>query len=232
MIDGKIAYSGSMNIVTSTTFKPWHEDIPCWVDMMIRVEGAAAIGLQYCFVKDWYLETGEYLGPTKKYAPIPQNDHIFDSALIQTIPTGVTLRKGHIYDAYLNFIFNARNRITITSPYLPAPEELIRALCLAAQKGVGSNIITTSTNDAKVVQMASEFNYKRLHEAGVNIFLYKPGLLHAKSLVIDNNLSMVGSLNFDERSFFINFEICNFVYDEQFTAKIDKLHRAYQKASM
>ena len=48
VIDGKVAYSGSMNIVTSTTFKPWHEDIPCWVDMMIRVEGAAAIGLQYC----------------------------------------------------------------------------------------------------------------------------------------------------------------------------------------
>ena len=219
-----------MNIVTSTTFKPWHEDIPCWVDMMIRVEGAAAISLQYCFVKDWYLETGEYLGPSKKYAPILQTDQIFASALVQTVPTGMTLRKGHICDAYLNFIYNAKNRITITSPYLPAPEELIRALCLAAKKGVEVNIITTSTNDAKVVQMASEFNYKRLYEAGVNIFLYKPGLLHAKSLVIDSNLSMVGSLNFDERSFFINFEICNFVYDELFTSKVDNLHKAYKKS--
>lgn len=226
-IDHEIAYTGSMNLVDSSCFKPWH-DIGGWIDTTIRVEGDAARELDLVFYGDWYLETGKIIKPPKA---VSNAKSTLADNFIQIVPTGRNVPKHHIQEIFLNIIYSAKRRVTLTSPYLIPSESLINALCTAARRGVEVNLITTEKSDAKIVQLASEYNYSTLFNSGVNIYLYKNGLLHSKTLTCDDDISMVGSLNLDMRSFFINFEICNFVYGKSFLTSLKDLQYSYIRRS-
>jgi cardiolipin synthase len=232
-IDGEIAYTGSMNLVDSTSFKPWH-DLGGWTDAVIRFKGSAAKKIDFIFKGDWFLETGEF--PEWNDA----NSESINPSLIenrpnqypvQLVPPGRNIPKSHIHDVYLDLIYGAEKEITLTSPYLIPSDGLTNALSTAAKKGVTVNLITTKKSDAKVVQLASEFHYRELFNSGVNIFLFSNALLHAKTLTVDSEISMVGSLNLDMRSFYINFEICPFIYSKEFNTKLKILQTSYQNQS-
>lgn len=264
-IDRKISYTGSMNLVDSSSYGPWLK-LGGWVDACIRLEGDAARILDFVFCWDWYLETEDKIGEQQNLALNPSESNslphksqsetttkrpdppattrtnniegqvhssndVKRKTAIQIVPTGRNLSRNHIHDIFLNFIFKANHKITITTPYLVPTDGLLSALCSAGKRGVEVNIIVPAKSDDKIVQLASEASYNTLVRAGVNLYQYQGGLLHAKTLTFDNKISMVGSLNMDTRSFYINFEICPFIYDEKFTLKLTALQNTYIEAS-
>lgn len=235
-IDQCIAYTGSMNMVDSRHYAPWSK-LGGWIDAVIRVENDSARALEFVFAWDWFLETGEYVHPPVKSNPqllnnrLPSIDFEKKSA-IQILPTGRNLTRNHIHNIFLNLIFRANKQITITTPYLVPTDGLLSALCSAAKRGVDVRVIVPKVSDTYVVSLASKTSYPTLLKAGVKIFLYEKGLLHAKTLSFDEKVSMVGSLNLDTRSFYINFEICPIIYSPAFTKKLIELQRQYERDSL
>ena len=230
VIDGRIAYSGSMNIVESSKFKPWHK-LSKWVDMTIKVCDGPAESLNNIFVDDWFVETGQRLNPKvgrkKAVGSSMKIGHDIGSELIQFVPTGFDTPRDHLLNVVLTVIYQASETVTITSPYFCPPDLLIKALCSAAMRDVKVCVVTTSKSDAKLVKLASEYNFNELTNAGVDIFLFQKGMLHSKTLTADNKISMIGSPNFDCRSFSINFELSSWVFGETFNKKLKKLQSEY-----
>ena len=228
--DNKIAYTGSMNLVDSNSFKPWH-NLGNWIDAVIRFEGPAASKLDKIFCDDFFLETGNHIhrDTYQLNASLIELDKPID--VMQLIPAGRNIPRGHMHSIYLMLLYVAKKQITISSPYLIPSDGIVAALCTAAKRGINVRLITTKRSDAKVVQLASEFHYQELHDAGVKIYLYAGALLHAKTLTVDDDFSMVGSLNLDMRSFYINFEICPFIFGKRFAAKLLGLQETYIKSS-
>ncbi|MGI6181727.1 MAG: phospholipase D-like domain-containing protein, partial [Agathobaculum sp.] len=107
---------------------------------------------------------------------------------------------------YLQIIHNAKKYVYITTPYLVLDNEMITALTIAAQSGVDVRVLTPGIPDKKLVYMITRSYYQQLHRAGVKIYEYRPGFLHAKSIVSDDDTAVVGTINMDFRSFFLHFE--------------------------
>ena len=108
----------------------------------------------------------------------------------------------------------------ITTPYLILDNEMITALTLAAQSGVDVRIVTPGIPDKKQVYMLTRSYYQQLHRAGVKIYEYRPGFLHAKSIVSDDDTAIVGTINMDYRSFFLHFECATCFYNSSVVAAV------------
>ena len=126
---------------------------------------------------------------------------------------------------------DAREELTITTPYFGPDDGLIQALMAAAGRAVKVTLIVPKLNDSALVAWSSRSYYSDLMSAGVNIAEFDGGLLHTKSLMIDGRIAIFGSVNFDQRSLRLNFEISLIVYDEQFCATLEKLHQSYLEKS-
>jgi len=124
-------------------------------------------------------------------------------------------------------IFQARHRVVITSPYFVPDEAMMLALRLAAQGGLDVRLIMPAKSDHPLVRAAAEFYCEQLMRFGVQIHLFQKGLLHAKTLVIDDELAMFGSANYDIRSFDLNFELNLFVHAEQAVQDMHRLQQSY-----
>ena len=121
---------------------------------------------------------------------------------------------------YLQIIHNARKYVYITTPYLVLDNEMITALTIAAQSGVDVRILTPGIPDKKLVYMITRSYYQQLHRAGVKIYEYRPGFLHAKTIVSDDDTAVVGTINMDFRSFFLHFECATCFYNSSVVAAV------------
>ncbi len=122
---------------------------------------------------------------------------------------------------------DAREEITITTPYFGPDDGLLQALMAAAARGVKVTLIVPKLNDSTLVAWSSKSFYEDLMNSGVNIAEFHGGLLHTKSLLIDKRIAIFGSVNFDQRSLRLNFEISLIVYNTDFCAKLEKLIESY-----
>jgi cardiolipin synthase A/B len=228
IIDGKVAYTGSLNLVDPRYFKQ-DSGVGQWVDSMVRVEGPAVEALAITFVSDWELETGE--GPEKL------QDHIDSCALriveergtaaVQVIPSGPEFRPDAIYKILNTTIYSAQRELVLTSPYFVPDESLLTALTSAANRGVEVTLIVPKHVDSRLVRFASQAHQGDLLAAGVRIFLFDGGLLHTKSVTVDGRISLFGSLNLDPRSIWLNFEITLGVFNQAFTQELRALQQSY-----
>ena len=129
-------------------------------------------------------------------------------------------------------IFSARESISITSPYFVPSQNIADALCTAALRGVDVTLILPRKNDSLMVGWASRTLFEELLAAGVKIYMFEGGLLHTKSVLIDNKLSLVGTVNMDMRSFLLNYEVTMAVEDEEFANEVNLLHEGYLNNAM
>lgn len=225
VIDGELAYTGSMNLVDPRFFKQ-DAGVGQWIDAMARLRGPAVEGLAGTFLADWELETGiglERLRETGDFHPVAAAG----PAVVQVLPSGPASRLDAIQDVLLTAIYSARRELIVTTPYFVPGEALVSAIASAARRGVDVKLIVPAHVDSLLVRLASQAHRGDLVAAGVHVLEFAGGLLHTKSVTIDGELSLFGSLNLDPRSLNLNFEITLAVYDAAFTAELRTLQRSY-----
>ena len=225
VIDGEVGYTGSLNMVDPRYFKQG-AGVGQWVDAMVRVRGPVVEGLGVTFLEDWELDTGEGLDQLRKTADVRALDEVGEAA-IQVVPSGPVTDSHAIQQVLLMAIYSARRELVLTSPYFVPDELLLTALVSAASRGVDVTLIVPAKVDSLLVRYASQAHKIDLLEAGVKIAMFEGGLLHTKSISVDGEFSLFGSLNLDPRSLWLNFEITLAAYDQHFTSKLRDLQERY-----
>ncbi len=221
IIDSRIAYTGSQNLVDPRFFKQ-DEGVGEWIDVMVRVVGPVVEEFEGVFAEDWVLETGRAdEGVRAPCSPVPEG------VSLQAIPSGPVLRYMAIHQLLTTTLFTARRELVITTPYFVPDDSLKMALISAVQRGVRVTIIVPAKVDSLLVRYASRSLYDELLMAGVRIAKFTGGLLHTKTIVVDGTFSIVGSVNLDMRSLWLNMEISLFIYDQAFTSELQSLNGRY-----
>jgi cardiolipin synthase len=201
VIDGRITWCGSQNCA-DPAFLPKRKFAP-WVDILIRYEGPVARQADLIFGSAWTAETGEDLRATFAVDPPPPIKNGFTAIAVGSGPLSP---HSTMTDIFVSLLANARERVTITTPYFAPDPPLLDAIVAAARRGVDLTIVFPHRNDSRIVGAISRAYYPVLARAGVLIYEYCGGLLHAKTLVVDDRVALVGSANMDRRSLDLNFE--------------------------
>ncbi len=201
VVDGRTAIVGGMNLATEymgPTPSPTR-----WRDLSLRVVGGAVEDIDSVFRADWSYAAHETLAVTD--APATTGH-----AEIQVVGSGPDVASDLLYDAFLSAVFEARERLWIATPYFVPDEALVRGLVLAVRRGVDVRIIVPARSNHRTADLAGASYLRQVAEAGGTICCYQPGMMHAKSILVDNTFAVIGSANLDMRSLFLNFEISLF----------------------
>ncbi|WP_350562177.1 cardiolipin synthase [Psychrobacter sp. CAL346-MNA-CIBAN-0220] len=220
VIDGKIGYCGSRNCA-DPEFRVKPKYAP-WVDIMLRVEGPVVAQNQMLFASDWLTENPNTPADSFYY----DTEAKPDGFAAQVFADGPTQRRGTTPQFLGALISQAQHTLIISTPYFVPDYSLVSILCATAHRGVAVTMIFPKNNDSFIVAATSRSYYWELLEAGVKIYEYKPGLLHAKTLTVDGDISLIGSTNLDLRSFDLNYENNVVISDKALTADI--IERQYQ----
>ena len=203
VIDGTTAFVGGINLADE--YINAYEKLGHWKDSAIRLTGDAAWGIAVQFLSVWDADTRT---GTDMHLYLPERDSVtaVDGGIVQpyTDIPGDNEQVGET--VYFQMITRAQRYIYITTPYLIIDHTLMRALQTAAESGIDVRIITPHIPDKKSVFFLTRSYYKPLLDAGVKIFEYTPGFIHAKSMVTDDRFAVVGSINFDYRSLYLHLE--------------------------
>ena len=224
VIDGKVGYFGSRNCA-DPEFRVKPKYAP-WVDIMLRIEGPIVAQNQMLFASDWLTENpntplDSFPYSTDLQPNLPPNDFA-----AQVFSDGPTQRQGNTPQFLGALISQAQHTLIISTPYFVPDYSLVSILCATAYRGVEVTMVFPKKNDSFIVAATSHSYYWELLEAGVKIYEYRPGLLHAKTLTVDGEISLIGSTNLDLRSFHLNYENNIVFSDNKLTADI--MERQYQ----
>jgi cardiolipin synthase len=229
VIDDLVGYTGSLNLADPRLFKQ-NAGVGQWVDALVRVQGPAVDALADTFREDWALETDETIEPVRPATDAPAETSV-GKAAVQVLPTGPAARVEAIEQVVLMAIYAATREVVLTTPYFVPSEALLLALLSAAARGVAVTLIVPARVDSRLAHFASRSFQADLLEAGVRVALFKGGLLHTKSITVDGQLSLFGSLNLDPRSLRLDFEITLAIYNAEFTADLRRLQQHYLDGS-
>lgn len=220
VIDGNVAYTGSQNIIDANY---GHRRAGAWIDLMGRFTGPIVNQLQAVFIDDWAFDHAEEV-EGDQYFPLltPKGE-----MLAQCVPTGPNYESETFRHVLLTAINASREKLIMTSPYIVLDEPTIVALSMAAQRGVDVNIVLPHMCDHPLVSLAGKAYYEDLLSDGVKIYLYRNGMLHSKTMSVDDNFALLGTANLDVRSFFLNFEVNVMMYGEQITREMRFAQMAY-----
>ena len=230
VIDDAAGYTGSFNLVDPHFFKQ-DAGVGEWVDAMVRLEGPGVLALNALFRWDWEVETGLDLDAQTEGGDLSANLRSGETD-VQVIPSGPGRTGNSIYQLLLMSIYSARREIVITTPYFVPDEAVSTALLTAAERGVEVTIIVPERNDSRLVHYTCRSYFDDMLAAGIRIFGFKGGLLHTKSVVVDRQVSLFGSVNLDVRSFWLDFEVTLGVYDPGFAERLLALQDKYIEDSI
>jgi cardiolipin synthase len=219
VVDGKMAWVGGHNV--GDEYLGLDPDFSPWRDTHVRLEGPVVQQLQMTILGDWYWATREF--PEVNWPPQPASEHDMKAMIIPFGPTGQFERASLFFVSALNI---ARERIWLSAPYFVPDAAVMKALQLAALRGVDVRIITTGKPDSWPVYLAAFHYIEELAGLGIKFYAYKPGFLHEKVMLVDNELSTVGTPNFDNRSFRLNFEVTAAIVDEKFAREMEAMFEA------
>ncbi|GAA4664600.1 cardiolipin synthase [Frondihabitans cladoniiphilus] len=237
VIDGKVAFTGSQNMVDPSYNKKGNIRRGLqWKDLMMRIDGPAALGLDALFITDWYSETDELLRPSDENAPslrnISQSPGAVEGLECQVVPSGPGFDGENNLRLFNALVYGAQDKLIIASPYFVPDDSMLYAITTAAQRGVDVQLFACEVADQFLVYHAQRSYYETLLRAGVRIFLYpKPTVLHSKHFTIDNHVAVVGSSNMDMRSFSLNFEVSLLVRGSRFVNKMREVEEQYRSVS-
>lgn len=216
VIDGKVGFMGGMNIADryekGTSWGTWR-------DTHFKFVGKGVLGLQSAFLIDWYVASKQRLDDKVYYPPT----EVYTDNILQIATSGPIGQWRTLLQATIFAIANAKRYIYIQTPYFLPTEGLNQALQTAALGGVDIRLMLPKRSDTRSVNMASHSFIDEMVKAGVKVYFYKPGFLHAKLLVSDDTLTSIGSANMDFRSFEHNFEINAFVYQRDFALQMKRV---------
>jgi len=221
VVDGKIAFTGGINIsdkyINEKQFKNKHY----WRDTHIRIDGPAVMMLQHIFLCDWNFSSNQQIKiENELFNATPLENK---NVIIQIVSSGPDSPNSSIMLSLLKAITIARTEILITTPYFIPGGSIIDGLKLASLSGVSVKMLVPGISDSKIVNAAAHTYYDELMQSGIEIYLYKKGFIHAKTMVIDNLLSVIGSANMNHRSFNFDFEVNTNIYDAEISEQLRNL---------
>jgi cardiolipin synthase len=226
VIDGEVAWTGSQNLVDPRFFKQ-DEGVGQWVDAMFRIEGPVVEALGGLFINDWEVAAGAGLDSLEVTDVRPVTVPDPGPVPVQVIPSGPIPQPLAILQMILGAFYAAQRELIITTPYFVPDESVLNALLSAAHRGVKVILLLPATNDSWLVDLAGKAVFADLLEAGVQIAAFKGGLLHTKSITVDGEFALFGSVNMDMRSLWLNFELSLLIYDRESTALIRRMQQGY-----
>jgi cardiolipin synthase len=212
IIDGETSFVGGIN-VSDKYINPNTAQL-YWRDTHLMIQGYGTHALQQIFLADWNFCSHQNLSITRDFFP-ELEEHQNRKSYVQMVHSGPDSENPAILYSVLQAIQNAKNQVLITTPYYIPDDSLQQTLILTALRGVDVQLLVPKKGDSFIVDIASQAYFKDLLKAGVKVYRYTKGFVHAKTMVIDTHLISVGTANFDLRSFDLNFEVSAFVYDEE-----------------
>jgi cardiolipin synthase len=207
VVDGVIGFTGGINVADTESVAA--SGARAWRDTHMSFEGAAVRWLQLVFLEDWSYATGSaptddaYFPECADDGPIP----------LQILASGPDEPWSTIHKLYFAAIAGARERVLVATPYFVPDEAMLTALTTAALRGVDVKILVPRRSDSRTVTAAGRSFFGDVLAAGVRVFEYTPGMMHSKTLVVDDTFASVGTANMDSRSFRLNYEVTAVRYD-------------------
>ncbi len=216
IVDGRSAWIGGHNVGDEYLGKS--PKFGRWRDTHVRIDGPAVLGAQLSFLEDWHWATDEIL----QLNWIPEAADDADVPVL-VIPTGPADDLETANLMFVGAINAAQERIWIASPYFVPDEAVVKALQLAGLRGVDVRILIPDKPDHLLVYLAAFSFFDEAGKTGVQFYRYSDGFLHEKAMLIDDQTATIGTANFDNRSFRLNFEITALVYDEAFASQVEQM---------
>ena len=216
VVDGRVAFTGGVNVGA---------DVCSWRDTHLRLEGNAVHSLQALFLEDWEFATGETLSDTRdfpSFPPRPPGERSTGVGIVEIVASGPDTANEAIHRVFFAAITGARERVFITTPYFVPDRSLLVALQTAALSGIDVKMIVPAKSNHRVTGAAGRSYYEECLEAGVGIYEYLPGMIHAKTIVVDGRIALVGSANMDMRSFRLNYEVHALVRDDAAAQRLER----------
>jgi cardiolipin synthase A/B len=217
VVDGRVGFTGGVGVSPKwlgNGRKKGH-----WRQTDVRMEGPVVASLQGAFVENWLEATGNVLGG-EPYFPKPSRRGSVVAQVVRSSPGGGSFS---MYTMFLLAMSSARRSIYITNPYFLPDDRMTRALTEAAERGVRVVLLLPGEIDNNIVRQASRSQFGELLEAGIEIYEYQAGLLHAKTMTVDGMWATIGSTNLDTRSFVLNDEVNAVVYHNQVVGQLEKV---------
>jgi cardiolipin synthase len=213
VVDGHHVFAGGMNLANEYMGpkpEPASGNTPRWRDVAAVTSGPIADDAVAMFESDWV-----YCGGSPRKARTDTTTRTAGDAIVQLVPSGPELLTDTMYDLFLTGIFEARERVSLVTPYYVPDDALQHALVLSARRGVRTEVVVPSVSNHRVADVARRSLLRELTSAGVHVRYYPRGMVHAKAMVIDASFAYVGSPNFDMRSLFLNYENALCVYSPE-----------------
>jgi len=222
IVDGLTGFVGGINV--SDRYDNSIDTGLYWRDTHVKIVGPLVNSLQRHFIVSWNSSQPEKLMFTTELFPDKETENAPGvKAMGQVVAGGPVYPNSNIMLTYFKIFNSAKEKIYITNPYFIPNDSILDALKQAAISGVDVRLIMPFKSDSAIVGAAAKFYYPQLVRAGVKIYLYKKGFVHAKTLVADSCLSVIGTANMDIRSFDLNFEIMSLIYSQQFGEQFEKV---------
>lgn len=218
VIDGQIGFVGGLNI--GDEYQGKNPKYGPWRDTHMQLSGPATKALQLTFLKDWYWATDQV--PPVKW----ESEPVEGQETILVLPTSPADRQQSCTMFVDSAISLAQNRLWIASPYFVPDEPTLAALKMAALRGVDVRLLLPSNPDHLIVYLCSFSYYSELQTAGIKLYRYGTGFMHQKVMLVDDLLAGVGTVNLDNRSFLLNFEIMVYVTEGDFVRQVEKMLKA------
>ena len=211
VVDGEVGFIGGFNMADEYRNE--------WRDFGVRIGGPAVDQLQEIFAEDWYYASNENLADTDYFGSWATGKKAH-GATCSIVASGPDTHSSPIHDAIFMTINATKERLLIMTPYFIPSRALLAAMRAAVYRGVDVKLMVPAKSDVMLVRHASRSYYPELLEAGARIFEYQPAMLHAKVIVFDDDLTLVGSANLDSRSFRLNFEASCFIGSKNLNASL------------
>ncbi|MCB0476942.1 MAG: cardiolipin synthase [Crocinitomicaceae bacterium] len=212
VIDGKIGYCGGINIDKRYDNRYLSENPYYWRDTSLRLEGDVVYELQTMFLITWDFVEEELILPDEKYFP---KNEVKNRCLSSVVGSGPESQPKIMMDTFFSLITTAKSDIRIVTPYFIPNESILTAITNASKSGVTVEIILPGVSDSKLVQSATNSFIPPLLEAGVKVYFYQKGFIHAKIMIVDGEIATVGTANMDYRSFEQNSEVNVILYNPE-----------------
>lgn len=211
VIDGTIGYIGGINI--SDKYINQSTTPLFWRDTHLKIVGSTVLDLQFTFLTDWNFCANKNITFSHDYFPVKKLNNQQGEHLVQVVGSGPDSDYPNILYSLIQTILLAQKELLITTPYFIPSSSFLNALKIASLSGVDVRLLIPGVSDSTIVNLTSQSFYEEIMEAGVRIFKYNKGFIHAKTMVCDGFVSSVGTANLDNRSFDLNFEINAVIYD-------------------
>ncbi|MFC5472196.1 cardiolipin synthase [Cohnella suwonensis] len=220
VVDGKVGFVGGINV--GDEYVGRHPRLGYWRDTHLKLEGDSVYWLQAVFLKDWETAAREKTSLPDDPSYFPQHQGCDGAEAVQIVPAGPNRKGDAIHDSVFAMARAARRRIWITTPYFIPSPSLAMVLHDAAASGIDVRIIIPYVPDTWLVHYATLSYAEEMMRSGVRVWQYTKGFIHAKSLVVDDLVAVVGSANMDLRSFYSNFEINAHLFDPSAISRVEQ----------